>query len=167
MKKMTQSQQKLLKSIHVTAAGMWLACVFVLTVLPLISGQATGDDDLYMYNYIYHFIDMDILTPAAIATLLTGLVYSVFTKWGFVKHGWIIYKWIVTLVIIIVGTVYLGPKVARLLDIAETQGIAALADEYYVHGTAVGRWAGLINTSLLLIAVFFSIYKPWKNLRES
>jgi hypothetical protein len=164
MKKLSGSQQKLLKSIHMLAAGLWLSCVVMLTALPLISGRLTSGDELFAYNLIYHFIDMDLLTPAAIMTLLTGLTYSIFTRWGFVKHGWIIYKWIVTLAIIIVGTFYLGPMVENLLEISDTQRVAALDDQYYKHGVTVGLWAGFINTSLLVMAVLFSIYKPWKNL---
>ena len=117
-----------------------------------------------MYNVIYHFIDMFVLTPAAVATLLTGLIYSIFTKWGFIKHGWIVYKWIVTLLLVIVGTFYLGPMVTKLLGIADVKRFAALQDQYYRHGGYIGIWAGIINSSLLIIAVIFSVYKPWKNL---
>ncbi len=130
----------------------------MLTVLPFVAGRIANGDELYMYNFIYHFIDMDVLTPAAILTLLTGLVYSLFTQWGFIKHGWIIYKWLVTLAIIITGTFYLGPMVANLLEISNLQRIAALNDQYYKHGVTVGLWAGAINTTLLVIAVFLSIY---------
>ena len=149
MKKMTASQQKLLKTIHLVAIGVWLSCVILLTLLPLISSHVSNGDELYMYNVIYHFIDMDVLTPAAILTLVTGLVYSIFTKWGFFKHGWIIYKWIVTLGIIVVGTFYLGPMVENLLEISDLQRMAALENSYYNHGIRVGLWAGLINTTFL------------------
>jgi hypothetical protein len=83
-----------------------------------------------MYNLAYHFIDMFILTLAAILTLLTGLIYSQFTKWGFFRHGWIVYKWIVTLLIIFTGTFYLGPMVTKLLEISDVKRIAALQDQY-------------------------------------
>lgn len=36
-----------------------------------------------MVHVIYHFIDFQLLTPAAIATLLTGLIYPSFTGWDF------------------------------------------------------------------------------------
>ena len=163
-KRMTVSQQKLLKVFHLLFAGIWFSCVILITLLPLISIKLTTGDELYMYNVIYHFIDMFVLTPAAVATLLTGLIYSIFTKWGFIKHGWIVYKWIVTLLLIIVGTFYLGPMVTKILGIADVKRFAALQDQYYQHGGYIGIWAGIINSSLLIIAVIFSVYKPWKNL---
>ncbi len=95
---------------------MVILCHFLL-VIPIIARYIGTGEELYMYNLMYHFIDMYILTPAAIATLLTGLIYSLFTKWGFFKHGWLVYKWLVTLAIIILGTFYLGPMTTKMLAI--------------------------------------------------
>lgn len=166
MKKLTISHQKLLKAVHLISVSLWLSSVVTLMLLPIISKKLTLGDEIYMYNLAYHFIDMFILTPAAILTLLTGLIYSLFTKWGFFRHGWIVYKWIVTLVIIITGTFYLGPMVTKLLEISDVKRIAALQDPYYMQGETIGLIAAIINSSVLIIAVFFSVYKPWKNIRK-
>lgn len=167
MKKMPASSQKWLKGIHLVVAGLWLSCVIMLLALPLAARKVTGGDELYMYSHLYHFIDMYVLTPAAIATLLTGLVFSLFTKWGFFRHGWLVYKWIATLAIILAGIFYLGPMVTKLLGIAEAKRAAVLTDQYYIHGSTVGLWAATINTVLLVVAVFFSVFKPWKNIRRN
>ena len=166
MKKLTISQQKLLKAIHLVSVSLWLSSVVILMLLPIISKKITLGDELYMYNRAYHFIDMLILTPAAMLTLITGLIYSLFTKWGFFRHGWIVYKWFVTLFIIITGTVYLGPMVTKLLEISDVKRIAALQDQYYIQGEIIGQYAAIINSSLLIIAVFLSVYKPWKNVKK-
>lgn len=165
MKKLSISGQKFLKAIHLVAVGLWFSCVIILLVIPVIAGNIVTGEELYMYNLIYHFVDMYILTPAAIATLLTGVVYSLFTKWGFFKHGWLIYKWIVTLGIIVTGTFYLGPMVTRMLAIADLKRLNALQDAYYLQGVTIGIWAAIVNTLLLITAVFFSVYKPWKNIK--
>lgn len=166
MRTLPASQQKLLKSFHLVFASIWLACVVVLLGMGLTASRIVNGDELYMFNYIYHLVDLKILTPAAVATLLTGLIYSLFTRWGFVKHGWIVYKWIVTVVIVVSGTIYLGPLVEKMLEITDSQRANALLDPTYATGIRVGIWASGINTILLLIAVFVSVYKPWKNLRK-
>ena len=109
-----------------------------------------------MYNYIYHLVDMYVLTPAANITLLTGLIW----------HGWIVYKWVVTLALVLSGTFYLGPLVTDLLEISEAKRLGALQDQYYTQGAIVGFWAGAVNSSLLVVAVIFSVYKPWKNIKQ-
>uniref|UniRef100_Q3AU88 DUF2269 domain-containing protein n=1 Tax=Chlorobium chlorochromatii (strain CaD3) TaxID=340177 RepID=Q3AU88_CHLCH len=162
MQKITPLQQKLLKAIHLLASGLWLSSVVVLLFLPIVAVRITSGDEIYMYNVIYHFIDMYLLTPAAILTFITGLIYSIFTKWGFFKHGWLVYKWIVTLLIIVVGTFYLGPLTSDLLQIADAERLAALQNPSYIFGQTVTMWAAVINTLLLSVALFFSVYKPWK-----
>jgi hypothetical protein len=166
MKTLKTSHQKLLKTIHLIATSIWLSSVVTLMLLPLISGKIISGGEIYIYNLAYHFIDMFILTPAAILTLLTGLMYSLFTHWGFFRHGWLVYKWFVTLLIIITGTFYLGPMVTRLLEIADVKRIAALQDPYYMQGEVIGLYAAMLNSCLLILAVVFSVYKPWKNIKK-
>lgn len=166
MTQLSIQSQKLLKAVHVTVAGLWLSCVIVLLLMPIIGKNIASGDEIYMYNLIYHFIDMYILTPAAIVTLLTGIVYSLFTKWGFFKHGWLVYKWLSTLAIIVSGTFYLGPMVTKMLAIADLKRLGALQDSYYMQGVTIGICAAIINTILLITAVFFSVYKPWRNYRR-
>jgi len=56
--------------------------------------------------------------------------------------------------------------VTKLLEISDVKRIAALQDQYYMQGEIVGLYAAIINSSLLIIAVFFSVYKPWKNIKK-
>jgi hypothetical protein len=160
--KLTRSQQKALKTVHRIAAGLWLANVIVLMCLPAVTQQISSGDALYMYNVVYHFIDFYLLTPAAVITLFSGLFYSLLTPWGFFDHGWLIYKWLTTLVIVITGTIYLGPLVTDLLIIADGKRLHALHDPYYLQGQQISFYAAIVNTILLTLAVVFSIYKPWK-----
>lgn len=164
MKTLNRSQQNLLKTFHLIASSIWMVCVITMTLLPYIAKDITNGDELYMYNLIYHFIDIYIVTPAAIVTLITGLIYSIYTKWGFFKHGWLIYKWIVTFVVIIAGTFYLGPMVTEMLEITNIKRIEALNDPYYQYGVTVGIWSSIFITTSLIIAVVVSVYKPWKNI---
>ncbi len=133
-------------------------------LLPIISRKITTGDELYMYNLSYYFIDMFVLTPAAVLTLITGLIYSLFTNWGFFRHGWLIYKWAVTLLIILTGTFYLGPLVTKSLGIATVKRLASLQDPNYIYAEIVGLYAAIINSALLIIAVCVSVYKPFKNI---
>jgi hypothetical protein len=56
--------------------------------------------------------------------------------------------------------------VTKLLEISDVKRIAALQDQYYMQGEVIGLYAAIINSSLLIIAVFLSVYKPWKNIRK-
>jgi len=166
MKKLTRFQQNLFKTLHLISASIWLTGVITLALMPFISVNIKSGDELYMYNLVYHFIDIKILSPAAICTLITGLIFSIFANWGFFKHGWLIYKWVITVLIILAGTFYLGPMVITMLEIADIKRISALEDSYYQSGSSIGLWASIVNTALLIIAVIVSVYKPWRNIKN-
>lgn len=166
MKRLSISQQKLLKSIHLVTAGIWMTCILLLALLPLLSKDIIDGEALYMYNRVYHFVDIMIVSPAAFFTLLTGLLYSLFTHWGFFKHGWLIYKWIITLGLITTGTFYLGPMVKESLAIVEVKKIAALADPSYIDAFSLSVWVAPFNATLLVLAFIVSVYKPWKKIKD-
>jgi hypothetical protein len=137
-----------------------------MTAITVLANGLSDGGEFYMLLTVYAFIDFKILTPAATCTLITGLIYSIFTKWGFFKHGWLIYKWLVTLVIVITGTVYLGPWTEVMVDIADSLRLGALENHDFQSKWNISLWAGFINGTLLLIAVFFSIFKPWSGLKN-
>jgi len=167
VKKMTLTQQKTLKIFHLIFAGAWLSCVFLLLCLSFFFTKFSSGDDLYLYNEIYHFIDLAVLSPAAVGTLFTGFLYSLMTPWGFFKQAWLIYKWIITVLIVGVGTFYLGPMVSKLLIIAGEKKLLALQDEYYIQGQLIGIVAALVNSILLITAVVVSVFKPRTSTKKS
>lgn len=161
MLKLSATQQKLLKFVHIIASGLWLSCVLLLALLPLVPMEGADGEGVYTYRLIFHFIDTYVLTAAAIMTLLTGLLYSMLTRWGFFRSGWLVYKWIVTLGLVLVGTLYLGPLSARLLEIAAEERLRALQDPAYLSGDGILAAAAVVNSLLLALAVLFSVFKPW------
>ena len=56
--------------------------------------------------------------------------------------------------------------VSKMLAITDLKGLGALNDAFYLQCVAVGIWVAIINTIFLLLAVFFSVYKLWKKIRE-
>lgn len=165
MKRIGPGAQKALKILHLLSAAVWTASVLMLLLVPALRNASTSDEGLRMLIRIYHFIDLSVLTPAAVVTLLTGLVYSLFTGWGFARHGWILFKWIVTVLIVAWGTFQLGPSVTRLLAWS-AEGHPAMAQQpVYLQVMHLGTVAALLNLVLLVLAFVVSVYKPWKNLR--
>ena len=49
-------------------------------------------------------MDLRILVPGAIGTLLTGLVYSIWTHWDWFKHRWSVVMWCICIFGIVFGT---------------------------------------------------------------
>ena len=149
-----------LKGTHILFAGLWIGGGITLLAMQL-GLDATGGGELFGINRAMKFVDDFIIIPGAFGSLLTGLIYAIFTNWGFFKHNWITIKWIINTGGILFGTFFLGPWVNSLVPMAERMGIEALAEPQYIHNSSMNLWFGLLQVSTLIFALFISILKPW------
>jgi len=162
MKQFNVIQQKWLKSFHLLFAAVWLTCGTVMLSFTQVASSLNNADQLYMLNYLTDFIDMKILVPAAMLTLLTGLLYGIYTKWGFFKHRWLVFKWIVTVSIIVIGTIFTGPWIAEMTAMSKSDGMAVLQNSHYQAISRSQLTVGLCMNITLIFTLFISVFKPWK-----
>jgi len=163
MKQFTVKQQKWLKSFHLLSAAVWISCGIVILSFTYIAAGLNNSDQLYMLNFTADFIDMKILVPAAMLTLLTGLLYGIYTRWGFFRHRWLVFKWIVTVSIIVLGTIFTGPWMAEMTEMVKRDGVSVLQSPRYLLISRSQFVAGVCMNITLVITVFISVFKPWKS----
>lgn len=78
--------RKLWLTLHVGFSVGWLGAAMAMLVLAIV-GARTSDLDLRHYAYeIMHVFDLAIVIPLVLLSLITGLVVSLGTKWGLVRH---------------------------------------------------------------------------------
>lgn len=156
MAKFSPGGQKWLKGFHILCACMWLGAAICLTFM-LFFMKATDDMELYGINVSMKFIDDFIIVPGAIGSLLTGLLYSIFTGWGWFKHKWITVKWSINIYGILFGTFLLGPWTNSLVPLSREKGLNALSDSIYTGNRAMILYWGSFQLATLIFAVFISI----------
>ena len=151
--------QKILKPTHSLFAKVFGVGLIVLLVLMIgrlgdegVTRQA-GDPAL-LYILIYG-VNLGLL-----GTVATGLVYTLYTPWGFLRHRWIIAKWAGCAVIIAVMCAGLAPTILEITEMGDG-GLhpAGFADEYQA---VVGRgvlWCG-IEIILMVMLSIASVFKP-------
>jgi len=153
---MSPRLRKLMLAIHiVTSVGLLgaVAAFFALAV----AGLTVGDAEIVRGIYVM----LDLLTklmilPLALAALAVGLIESLGTRWGLVRHYWIIAKLTVTIVAIAVLLLQL-PNIAYVATAAAIQPLQ--------HGDlSEARMSFVIHSGggllALLIPTLLSIYKP-------
>ncbi len=163
MKKLGPQETKILKIAHLIFVMMWVIGVITMALIYLT--KPTSGDELYMSFRIMRLVDDFLVIPGAMLTTFTGILYGVFTNWGFFKHRWIIIKWAVSLTIIIVGTFYLSPLLDDCLNIANETRNAAMNNmtiSRYSHTTFI---CACIQSAALVFLVIISVLKPWKKKR--
>ncbi len=152
-----------LKGFHLIAVSCWIGGAVALILLYLIKDGVTDGGVLFGINQSIHHVDMVVVViPGAFGCLLTGLIFSVFSNWGFFKHKWMIFKWIVTVTAILFGTFYLGPWETTMMEISGKLGLSSLRDPAYIYNQKMNLIFGSLQCFILMVTVFISIFKPWK-----
>ena len=154
---------KWLKGFHLIAVSSWVGGAVSLLLLYFLKDGIEDGGVLYGINQSIHHVDMAVVVvPGAFGCLITGLIYSSFSNWGFFKHNWMIFKWVMTIAAILFGTVYLGPWETTMMQISGELGVAALDDEAYRYNEKMNLIFGSLQCLLLMVTIFISIFKPWK-----
>jgi hypothetical protein len=161
MKKMSARGQRWLKGFHIAFACLWVGAGVSLLLMQM-GMSATDGKTLYGIDLSKKFIDDFIIIPGAFGSLITGLLYSLFTNWGFFKHRWVTVKWIINVGGIVFGTFWLGPWLNSMPPISGALGLEALSDPTYVHCKTMNTWWGPLQVLTLIFAVFVSVLKPWR-----
>jgi len=161
MKKLNAGQTRILKIIHLMFFISWIGGGTGLIFLMFIA-QPAVPDDIYMKFRSMQVIDDYIIIPGALGSLATGLVYSLWTNWGFFRHRWLTVKWILTIAQILFGTFALGPWLNGNVDIAMKVRGAALSDPVFLDNISHIELWGTIQVLFLIFMMVISVIKPWK-----
>lgn len=172
--KLSARGQKILKIVHLVCAIAWIGSAIVMNTLRHLV-DIDSVEGMYYVAVVLEAVDMDILVPGAILCLLTGVVYGLFTTWGFFKHRWLIVKWVLTVFMILFGTFYMGPHVkdnvsvgAELVERCGNDSGCFCMTPYmdlwdaYTHNVMASTWSGALQLVLLTVVVVVSVFKPWK-----
>jgi flagellar biosynthesis protein FliQ len=136
-----------------------------MMLLLFVSSPANGDE-LHGINTALKLIDDFVIIPAAIGSLITGLLISLLTHWGFFKHHWVTVKWVVTVVAILSGTFLLGPWLNGMEAISATERLAALENPTYRFNQQMLAIVGSMQPVALIFLIILSLFKPWMKKRQ-
>jgi len=154
---MTPSFRKLALTTHIIFSVGWLGAVVAYLALAIV-GLTSNDAPIVRATYIsMELIGWFVIVPFSLATLLAGLVESLGTQWGLIRHWWILAKFLLTTGATIVLMWHM-PAVSRMSDVAAETTLSitdfrALRIQLLVHAEG-----GLL---VLLAATVLSVYKPW------
>lgn len=151
---MSPRLRKFALTAHITSSVGWLGAVVAflgLAVVGLTSQDAQTVRGAYL---VMEPAAWFVLVPLAFASLLTGLVQSLGTRWGLIRHYWVLFKLLITVFATIVLLIYM-----------ETLGLmAGLAADPSADLGLVRDDSPLLHTVLalllLLVATVLAVYKP-------
>lgn len=143
--------RKLLLTSHVVFSVGWLgavAALFGLSMAGLVSSDPLTVRSGYLaMQPIAHYV----LIPLSLSSFFSGIVQSLATPWGLLRHYWVIIKLVINVVAIAILFMYLQ-TLDHLAAIARAPGNPGDDPSPAVHSAAA-----LIG---LVIATGLSVYKP-------
>ncbi|MEU0396930.1 hypothetical protein ABZ208_29890 [Streptomyces sp. NPDC006208] len=147
--------RKAVLTAHVTFSLGWLGAVAAFLALA-IAGLASSSPATVRGAYVsMELVGWTVIVPLAVASLLTGLVQSVGTVWGLLRHHWVIAKLLITALATLLLLVHMQP-VGHLADAAR----AALSGGE-MEGIRVQLVADAVAATVaLLTAAGLSVFKP-------
>lgn len=166
---MTPGLRKIALTAHIATSVGWLGAVVAFLALAVLG--LTGRDVPPARGA---YLTMDALAwyailPLCLAALITGVIQSLGTHWGLLRHYWVVVKLLVTLVSTFILLLHLRP-------IGHLAGLAAdgpVSDGVYLAGKIqLVVAAGGALLALLALTVL-SVFKPtgrtpygWRKWRE-
>ncbi len=154
---LTPRLRKLALTAHVTASVGWLGAV--AGVLGLAIAGLTSDD-AQTVRAVYIAMESTgwfVLIPLALASLMTGLVQALGTKWGLFRHYWVLFK----LFINVFATIILVMYMQTLGDLADVAAATTAPGDHLggLRSPSPVLHAGAALL-LLLVATTLAVFKP-------
>jgi Predicted integral membrane protein (DUF2269) len=147
--------RKFALAAHITLAVGWIGAVASYIALDVAAAISQDAQTLRAAYLAMEVMAWYVIVPLALASLLSGLVMSVGTKWGLFRHYWVL----ISLLLTIIATVVL---------LVETQTISYFADraadpttssdDLRALGSTLVHSVG--GTAVLLVILVLNVYKP-------
>ncbi len=161
VRRVSQPVYKLLLTAHVVVSGAWLGIAFakiILGVAAVTSVAPAAFRPLYLSMEAVNVA----FPPTAIATLVTGVLLSMGTKWGLLQYYWVATKLALTVGVVVTGIALVDRLIQRSVS-APSVGDGTILGA--ASAPAAAPAALLISLSaahvlMLGVATVLSVYKP-------
>lgn len=150
---LTPRLRKLALAAHLMAAVGWIGAAASYLALGV---AAETSEDAQTVRAAWTAMELTgwyVIVPLAVASLITGLVMALGTRWGLFRHYWVLFSLVLTAFATVVLVLHM-PTVSSMADIAR-QAEPAQLDA--LGGDVAHPAIGLV---VLLVIQVLNVYKP-------
>jgi hypothetical protein len=147
--------RKLTLAAHLTLSVGWIGAVAAYMALDAVTATSQEPQRLRGAYIGMDLIVRYVIVPLAGASLLTGIVMAVGTRWGLFRHNWVP----ISLLLTIVATIVLLDSMRAICFLAAVAGAPATSGNQprALPSTLVRSVGG---TVVLLVILVLNVYKP-------
>lgn len=140
---------------HIGCSVGWLGAVVGFLALAIAAMTAEDRQVVHAAYIAMDLMGWSALVPLSIATLLTGILQSLGTAWGLIRHYWVLMKLLITVMATAVLMMYM--QTLRHLADAAMGTAPAAGDILPSFSPVLHAGAALLA---LLVALVLSVFKP-------
>ena len=152
--RLSPGARKVTLTAHVVCSVGWLGAVAAFAALAAAVVVSSNVETIRGAYFAMELTATFVIVPLALGSFVTGLVQSLGSRWGLLRHYWVVFK----LVINIVATVLLVTYLRTLAELADT------AASKTAFATGPNEFSPLLHAIaalvLLLVATVLAVYKP-------
>jgi hypothetical protein len=153
---MTPGVRKLALTAHVCTSVGWLGAVAGFLALAVTGLGSLDAERVRAVCVSMDVVAWFVILPACLASLVTGVVQSLGTPWGLLRHHWTVAKLFITVVSTIILLVHMRP--ISLLGRMASRSALGLTELHDVRLQLAMAAGGAVLA--LLVATALSVYKP-------
>jgi hypothetical protein len=153
--RMPASLRKLVLAVHLTVSVGWIGAVAGYLALDVASATSRNTGTLRAAYLGMELISRFVVVPLALASLVTGLIVSLGTKWGLFRHYWVLISLVLTVVATLVLVIERG-VIASFAAVAADPRVTA--DELEALPSTLGHSVG--GMIVLVVVLVLNVYKP-------
>lgn len=147
--------RKAVLAVHLAVSVGWIGAVAAYLALDLTAATGADAATLRAAHLGMGLIAGRVIVPLAIGALVTGLVVSLATHWGLLRHWWVLVSLALTAfatVVLVVETGTISHNAAIAANPATSEAELRQLGSTLVH--SVG------GTLVLLVVLVLNVYKP-------
>ncbi len=153
---MSPGLRKVALTAHVISSIGWFGAVAAFLALA-IAGLTSQDAQLVRAAYlVMGLTTWFVIVPLAFVSLLTGVVSSLFTRWGLFRYYWVLMKLLITLLATIVLLIHTQP-IGLLASVAAKTAVLGAYPYKLQLQMVIASGAALV---VLIVLTALSVYKP-------
>ena len=158
---MTPGLRKFLLTTHIAVSVGWIGSVAAFVALSLVA-LTSQNAELVRGAYLFmNIVCLYIVVPLSLAALLTGLIQSLGTQWGLLRHYWVLMKLVMTIFAIVILLFHQFSAMSTAAKLVLEAPAGTLPNSELGRLGFVLARASLLSIPLLLTITGLSVYKPW------
>ncbi len=152
---MAPGLRKFALAVHLTLSVGWVGALAAYMALDVMGATSQEPQTLRAVYVAMEIVARSVIVPLAFASLATGLVMSLGTKWGLFRHYWVLFSLVMTTS----ATVVLVLEMQTVRGLADIAANTTTTAEYLrALPSTLGHSVG--GTIVLGLVLVLNIYKP-------